>query len=129
MDAYETRVAENEKKKLLIPIPLDEEVKLKVSYQKRQWGASWWEQYSILFQRGIKERRHEYFSWLRVSQVLSTAFILGLLWWQSDSNSPKGLHEQVNQFLIKFYKLSDLNVTKKPPLFSTRKTSWSHYAY
>ncbi|KAG6636018.1 hypothetical protein CIPAW_11G082100 [Carya illinoinensis] len=95
VEAYETRVAENEKKKLLIPIPLDKEVKLKVSYPKRQWGASWWEQYSILFWRGIKERRHEYFSWLRIFQVLSTAFILGLLWWQSDSNSPKGVQEQV----------------------------------
>ncbi|KAG6690539.1 hypothetical protein I3842_10G020600 [Carya illinoinensis] len=44
--------------------------------------------------RGIKERRHEYFSWLRITQVLSTAFILGLLWWQSDSNSPKGVQAQ-----------------------------------
>lgn len=76
------------------PIPLDEEVKSKVSSPKRQWGASWWEQYSILFCRGIKERRHDYFSWLRITQVLSTAFILGLLWWQSDSKSHKGLQDQ-----------------------------------
>ncbi|KAG6687430.1 hypothetical protein I3842_11G071300 [Carya illinoinensis] len=67
-----------------------------VSYPKRQWGASWWEQYSILFWRGIKERRHEYFSWLRIFQVLSTAFILGLLWWQSDSNSPKACKNSIN---------------------------------
>ncbi|KAJ9181258.1 hypothetical protein P3X46_009406 [Hevea brasiliensis] len=92
--AYETRVAEKEKKKLMVPIPLDEEVKLKVSSPKRQWGASWWEQYTILFCRGIKERRHDYFSWLRITQVLSTAIILGLLWWQSDSSSPKGLQDQ-----------------------------------
>ncbi|KAG8648769.1 ABC transporter G family member 22 isoform X2 [Manihot esculenta] len=94
VEAYETRVAENEKKKLMIPIPLDEEVKLKVSSPKRQWGASWWEQYTILFCRGIKERRHDYFSWLRITQVLATAIILGLLWWQSDSSSPKGLQDQ-----------------------------------
>ncbi|KAG2686788.1 hypothetical protein I3843_09G024200 [Carya illinoinensis] len=94
VEAYETRVAENEKKKLLVPIPLDEQVKLKVSSPKRQWGASWWEQYSILFWRGFKERRHDYFSWLRITQVLSTAIILGLLWWQSDTDSPKGLQEQ-----------------------------------
>ncbi|KAF5473978.1 hypothetical protein F2P56_005923 [Juglans regia] len=92
--AYETRVAQNEKKKLLVPIPLDERVKLKVSSSKRQWGASWWEQYSILCWRGFKERRHDYFSWLRITQVLSTAIILGLLWWQSDTDSPKGLQEQ-----------------------------------
>ncbi|XP_062165850.1 ABC transporter G family member 22 isoform X1 [Alnus glutinosa] len=94
VEAYETRVAEKEKKKLMVPIPLDEEVKSKVSSPKRQWGASWWEQYSILFWRGIKERRHDYFSLLRITQVLSTAIILGLLWWQSDSNSQKDLQEQ-----------------------------------
>ncbi|CAI0402397.1 unnamed protein product [Linum tenue] len=94
VEAYETRVAKREKKKLLAPIPLDEEVKLKVSSPKRLWGATWWEQYNILFCRGIKERRHDYFSWLRITQVVSTAAILGLLWWQSDTSSPKGLQDQ-----------------------------------
>ncbi|KAG6743941.1 hypothetical protein POTOM_052645 [Populus tomentosa] len=94
VEAYETRVADKEKKKLMVPIPLDEEVKSEVSSRKRQWGASWWEQYTILFCRGIKERRHDYFSWLRITQVLSTAIILGLLWWKSDSSSPKGLQDQ-----------------------------------
>ncbi|CAK7342141.1 unnamed protein product [Dovyalis caffra] len=94
VEAYETRVADQEKKKLMVPIPLDEEVKSAVSSPKRQWGASWWQQYTILFCRGIKERRHDYFSWLRITQVLSTAIILGLLWWKSDSNSPKGLEDQ-----------------------------------
>ncbi|KAG6772372.1 hypothetical protein POTOM_023777 [Populus tomentosa] len=94
VEAYETRVAVKEKKKLMVPIPLDEEVKAKVSSLKRQWGASWWQQYTILFCRGIKERRHDYFSWLRITQVLSTAIILGLLWWNSDPNSLKGLQDQ-----------------------------------
>lgn len=82
---------------MLTPLTLDEELKSKVSSSRRQWGASWWEQYSILFRRGIKERRHEYFSWLRITQVLATAIILGLLWWQSESRSPKGLQDQVIQ--------------------------------
>ncbi|KAJ4705444.1 ABC transporter family protein [Melia azedarach] len=94
VEAYETRVVEKMKKKLMAPIPLDEEIKSKVSTPKRQWGAGWCEQYSILFRRGLKERRHDYFSWLRITQVLSTAVILGLLWWQSDSKSPKGLQDQ-----------------------------------
>ncbi|XP_038903752.1 ABC transporter G family member 22 isoform X4 [Benincasa hispida] len=94
VEAYETRVAEKEKSKMLTPLTMDEELKSKGSSSKRQWGASWWEQYSILFRRGIKERRHEYFSWLRITQVLATAIILGLLWWQSESNSPKGLQDQ-----------------------------------
>ncbi|XP_023539386.1 ABC transporter G family member 22-like isoform X1 [Cucurbita pepo subsp. pepo] len=94
VEAYETRVAEKEKRKMLAPLMLDEELKSKVKSSKRQWGASWWEQYSILFHRGIKERRHEYFSWLRITQVLATAVILGLLWWRSESGTPKGLHDQ-----------------------------------
>ncbi|PKI42952.1 hypothetical protein CRG98_036750 [Punica granatum] len=94
VEAYEARVAENEKKKLLVPIPLDEELKSKVVSSKRQWGTNWWQQYCILFCRGIKERKHDYFSWLRITQVLATAIILGLLWWQSNSNTPKGLEDQ-----------------------------------
>ncbi|KAF8403415.1 hypothetical protein HHK36_011518 [Tetracentron sinense] len=94
VEAYETRVADKEKKKLLTPIPMDEELKSKVSSPKREWGASWWEQYSILFWRGLKERRHDYLSWLRVTQVLSTAIILGLLWWHSDGTTLKGLQDQ-----------------------------------
>ncbi|XP_020233127.1 ABC transporter G family member 22 isoform X1 [Cajanus cajan] len=94
VEAYETRVAETEKKRIMVPIPLDDAVKTKVCSHKRQWGASWDEQYSILFWRGIKERRHDYFSWLRITQVLSTAVILGLLWWQSDTKNPKDLQDQ-----------------------------------
>uniref|UniRef100_A0A1J3CRQ5 ABC transporter G family member 22 n=1 Tax=Noccaea caerulescens TaxID=107243 RepID=A0A1J3CRQ5_NOCCA len=94
VEAYETRVAEQEKKKLMDPVPLDEEAKAKVLRLKRHWGTSWWDQYCILFCRGLKERRHEYFSWLRVTQVLSTAVILGLLWWQSDIRTPRGLQDQ-----------------------------------
>ncbi|GFP96019.1 ABC transporter g family member 22, partial [Phtheirospermum japonicum] len=94
VEAYETRVAENEKKKLRSPLPVDEETKAKVSCGKREWGASWCEQYSILFWRGLKERRHDYFSWLRITQVLATATILGLLWWQSGSNNPNELQDQ-----------------------------------
>ncbi|PRQ44270.1 putative polar-amino-acid-transporting ATPase [Rosa chinensis] len=94
VEAYETRVADEEKKKLMVPLPLDDELKLKISFAKREWGASWWEQFSILFCRGIKERKHDYFSWLRITQVLSTAVILGLLWWQSDSHTTKGLEDQ-----------------------------------
>ncbi|KAK7396797.1 hypothetical protein VNO78_17956 [Psophocarpus tetragonolobus] len=94
VEAYDSRVAEIEKTKLMVPVPLDEEMKSKVCSSKRQWGASWSEQFSILFSRGFRERRHDYFSWLRITQVLSTAVILGLLWWHSDAKTPKGLQDQ-----------------------------------
>ncbi|KAK6126495.1 hypothetical protein DH2020_039768 [Rehmannia glutinosa] len=93
VEAYETKVAENEKK-LRTPLAVDEEIKSKICSSKREWGASWCEQYSILFWRGLKERRHDYFSWLRITQVLATATILGLLWWQSGSNNPNELQDQ-----------------------------------
>ncbi|XP_027068475.2 ABC transporter G family member 22 isoform X1 [Coffea arabica] len=94
VESYETRVAENEKKKLLVPLQIDEAIKSQVCSKKREWGASWFEQYSILFWRGLKERRHDYFSWLRITQVLATAVILGMLWWQSGSDNPKELQDQ-----------------------------------
>lgn len=94
VEAYETRVAEETKKQLMIPAPLDEDIKSSVESMKREWGASWREQYSILFWRGLKERQHDYFSWLRITQVLVTAIILGLLWWQSEVHSPKELDNQ-----------------------------------
>ncbi|XP_058762718.1 ABC transporter G family member 22-like isoform X1 [Vicia villosa] len=93
VEAYESQAAET-KKKTTVSLPLDEALKTKASSPKRQWGASWDEQFSILFWRGIKERRHDYFSWLRITQVLSTAIILGLLWWQSDVKNPKDLQDQ-----------------------------------
>ncbi|XP_076950061.1 ABC transporter G family member 22-like [Bidens hawaiensis] len=94
VEAYETKAAEETKKQLMISAPVDEELKSNVDSMKREWGASWREQYSILFRRGIKERRHDYFSWLRITQVLVTAVILGLLWWQSEVHSPKDLDNQ-----------------------------------
>ncbi|XP_039113860.1 ABC transporter G family member 22-like isoform X2 [Dioscorea cayenensis subsp. rotundata] len=94
VEAYETRVADQEKKKLLLPIPINEDLKAKMSSQKREWGANWWQQFSILFRRGFKERQHDYLSWMRITQVIATAIILGLLWWHSDSSTPKGLQDQ-----------------------------------
>ena len=62
---------------------------------KREWGVTWWEQFSILFVHGLKERHHEYLSFLRIAQVFLIALILGLLWWQSNIDTPKGLQDQV----------------------------------
>lgn len=60
----------------------------------RESNATWCDQFSILFRRGLKERRHEYLSCLRVFQVVSTAIIIGLLWWQSDTSSRRQLQDQ-----------------------------------
>ncbi|XP_075489931.1 ABC transporter G family member 22-like isoform X2 [Primulina tabacum] len=94
VEAHEARVAVHEKKNIMEPISMDEEMKSKLSSSKREYGASWYEQYCILFWRGFKERKNDYFSWLRITQVLTTATILGLLWWQSGSDNPKELQDQ-----------------------------------
>ncbi|XP_039779903.1 ABC transporter G family member 22-like isoform X2 [Panicum virgatum] len=94
VDAYETRVAFKEKKKLLAPLPISDDLKVTITSSKREWGTSWWQQYSILFCRGIKERRHDYLSWMRITQVIATSIILGLLWWHSDPSTLKGLEDQ-----------------------------------
>ncbi|XP_017980768.1 PREDICTED: ABC transporter G family member 22 isoform X1 [Theobroma cacao] len=93
VEAYAERVEKLEKTKLLQPV-LDAEPEMQTRLNSREWGATWWDQFSVLFKRGFKERRHEYFSCMRVTQVLSTAIIMGLLWWRSDASSPKGLEDQ-----------------------------------
>ncbi|KAH9772038.1 ABC transporter G family member 21 [Citrus sinensis] len=49
-----------------------------------EWTASWWEQFKVLLKRGLQERKHESYSYLRIFQVLSVSILSGLLWWHSD---------------------------------------------
>ncbi|KDP27016.1 hypothetical protein JCGZ_20951 [Jatropha curcas] len=46
-----------------------------------EWATTWVQQFTILFRRGIKERKHESFSGLKIGQILVVAFLSGLLWW------------------------------------------------
>ncbi|KAG8378410.1 hypothetical protein BUALT_Bualt08G0134500 [Buddleja alternifolia] len=46
--------------------------------------ATWFNQFSILLQRNIKERKHETFNSLRVFQVIAAALLAGSMWWHSD---------------------------------------------
>lgn len=51
-----------------------------------QWTTSWWMQFRVLLKRGLKERKHESYSGLRIFQVMSVALLSGLLWWHSDAS-------------------------------------------
>ncbi|KAK8954764.1 ABC transporter G family member 9 [Platanthera zijinensis] len=51
-----------------------------------KWVTSWWEQFDVLLRRGLKERRHESFSSLKIAQVLIVAVVCGCLWWQSSGH-------------------------------------------
>ncbi|KAL9230717.1 hypothetical protein vseg_006032 [Gypsophila vaccaria] len=53
------------------------------SINREQWCTSWWHQFKVLLQRGMKERRFEAFNRLRIFQVLSVAILGGLLWWHT----------------------------------------------
>ncbi|XP_020234286.1 ABC transporter G family member 21 [Cajanus cajan] len=59
---------------------------------ENQWTTSWWEQFMVLLKRGLKERRHESYSGLRIFQVLTVSILSGLLWWHSD---PSHIQDQV----------------------------------
>lgn len=103
MGAYETRAADRRKKKLEAPIPLSEDLKPTCSSPERDWRASWWQQFTILFWRGLRERRHDQLSWMRITQVLAIAVILGLLWWHSRTATSKGLEDQVRELFLSLY--------------------------
>ncbi|KAG4211605.1 hypothetical protein ERO13_A02G107103v2 [Gossypium hirsutum] len=94
VEAYAVKEAKLGKTKLIKPLLIDAEPRMKARSSTMEWGATWWDQLSILFRRGLKERRHEYFSCIRITQVFSTAIVMGLLWWRSDASSPKGLQDQ-----------------------------------
>ncbi|XP_051139000.1 ABC transporter G family member 25 [Andrographis paniculata] len=46
--------------------------------------TSWFNQFSILLQRNLKERKHETFNSLRVFQVIAASLLAGFMWWHSD---------------------------------------------
>jgi len=105
VEAYEVRLAKMEKTKLQKPFLTEGESGMEARPNSGEWGAPWWEQFSILFRRGFKERRHEYLSCMRVTQVISTAVIIGMLWWHSDSSTPERLQDQATIFIIRLYSI------------------------
>lgn len=92
VEAYESRAEDMQNRRLLNPILIEDSLE--------QMGATWWEQFSVLLIRGFKERRHEYFSTLRITQVIITALIAGLLWWRSDVQSPSRVADQASNTLL-----------------------------
>ena len=56
----------------------------RLEYKKfGRWTTTWWQQFSVLLRRGVKERKHNSFLGLKIGQVLVVTFLSGLLWWQS----------------------------------------------
>ncbi|GLT82079.1 hypothetical protein SLE2022_004910 [Rubroshorea leprosula] len=81
ISAYKTNLAEKsilETESLALP---HNQVEIE---QFARWSTTWWQQFTVLLRRGVKERRYESFSKLKIAQVLVISFLVGLLWWQSN---------------------------------------------
>ncbi|CAM8983166.1 unnamed protein product [Rhodiola kirilowii] len=52
--------------------------------QQNSCLSSWFNQFSILLQRSLKERKHESFDSLRVFQVVAASLLAASMWWHSD---------------------------------------------
>ncbi|CAN8326112.1 unnamed protein product [Cochlearia groenlandica] len=48
------------------------------------WPTTWWQQFCVLSKRGLKQRRHDSFSGLKVGQVIFVSLLCGLLWWKTN---------------------------------------------
>ncbi|KAI4333706.1 hypothetical protein L6164_018479 [Bauhinia variegata] len=66
------------------------------------WPTTWFQQFTVLLRRGVKERKYESFSGLRICQVLVVALLSGLLWYKSDISH---LQDQIGLlfFIIGFW--------------------------
>ncbi|KAJ1441221.1 P-loop containing nucleoside triphosphate hydrolase [Sesbania bispinosa] len=62
---------------------------------KKEWTLSWFDQFVILSRRTFKARCKDYFDKLRLVQALGIALLLGLLWWNSSTNTEAQLRDQV----------------------------------
>ncbi|CAH1429045.1 unnamed protein product [Lactuca virosa] len=96
VSAYTSNLAENLEAETLEADDHQDDIS---DYKKSErWSTTWWQQFVVLFRRGLKERRHESFDSLKIGQVLIIAFLCGLLWWQSDV-----AHLQDQSGLLFFY--------------------------
>ncbi|KAD4385970.1 hypothetical protein R6Q59_030394 [Mikania micrantha] len=93
--AYKSNLADNIKETLEFEGPMNDELDLK---KCDTWSTTWLQQFTVLLRRDLKERRHESFDFLKIAQVVITAFLCGLLWWQSDT-----AHIQDQSGLLFFY--------------------------
>ncbi|KAH0775394.1 hypothetical protein KY290_012531 [Solanum tuberosum] len=82
--AFKTNLAENLNEQLQESI--DHQATEKLPDKKfSKWSNTWWQQFSVLLRRGMKERKHESLSNLKVGEVLVMSFFSGLLWWKSNN--------------------------------------------
>ncbi|CAM6101749.1 unnamed protein product [Calypogeia fissa] len=94
VESYNAIIYPAEHRNILELGELKDEFRIAIA-EKKVWCTSWWTQFSVLFVRGLKERRREYLSVDRFVEIAAIAFIAGLLWWQSKHDTERHLHDQV----------------------------------
>ncbi|KAK7257226.1 hypothetical protein RIF29_31039 [Crotalaria pallida] len=73
-----------------------------------KWSTSWWQQFSVLLRRYVKERKHQSFAFHRVCQILLVSLVAGLLWYKSDISH---LQDQIGllYFIVGFWAVLPLH--------------------
>ena len=106
---FQQELLPKEKSKLLSLRSTKEELKLGVT-AKREWATSWLDQFSVLLVRGLKERGHEYLSYVRFVQVFFISVIVGCLWWRSRRASADEISDQMGLifFCVMYWSLYPL---------------------
>ncbi|KAM7250094.1 hypothetical protein ACFE04_021977 [Oxalis oulophora] len=86
--AYEKNICTSLKDELYIPEvnSYAKDAPSRSDKKPEQWCNSWWHQFVVLLQRGLRERRFEAFNRLRIFQVISVAILGGLLWWHTPTS-------------------------------------------
>ncbi|XP_028755015.1 ABC transporter G family member 14-like [Neltuma alba] len=101
ISAYDKNIATRLKTELCssnVNYNITKDTSAKSNIKPEQWCTSWWYQFKVLLQRGLRERRYETFNRLRIFQVISVAFLGGLLWWHTPES-----HIQDRVALIFFF--------------------------
>ncbi|KAJ0976184.1 hypothetical protein J5N97_018149 [Dioscorea zingiberensis] len=91
VSAYNLHLGEKIKEEMRGNDEEEKRVEKKTGFIKsNKWNTTWWDQYTVLIRRDLKERRHEAFSTLTVCQVLAMSLLCGALWFKS-----KTLQDQI----------------------------------
>ncbi|CAH9108007.1 unnamed protein product [Cuscuta epithymum] len=85
VSAFKTNLLETLEDELRETKTGDEISSNSAGYEKRYkgWSITWWEQFTVLLNRGLKQRKSDSFSGLKIGQILVVALLTGALWWKS----------------------------------------------
>ncbi|KAG6554670.1 hypothetical protein Mapa_003688 [Marchantia paleacea] len=90
--SYEALISIKEKRKILEKS--NSMSKILNSEETTDRQQTWWSQFVILLWRISKEKKLEFLSYIRLLQTLAVAFVVGVLWWNSNTDSQQKRQDQ-----------------------------------